>query len=69
MYSTFYFEDSDAECLVCTNKSLKSLGTLQGIFAAQIDRVNQRIEVEHTDEVTREKIAQHLTNIGYIIVE
>lgn len=36
MYSTFNIETSD--CTSCTNKTLKSLGTLQGVFGAEIDR-------------------------------
>lgn len=63
MYSTFLV--SKSECMVCNNQVLKTLGTLQGIFGAEMDRIEGRIEVSHTDEVTREQIADILVTLGF----
>ena len=51
--------------MTCTNKTLKSLGTLQGVFGAEIDQVNGIVEVSHTDEVSREQLAEQLQALGY----
>jgi copper chaperone CopZ len=67
MYSTFQI--SEAECTSCTNKTLKKLGALQGIFGAEIDRIGGKIEVSHTDEISREQIAEALKKEGYQIIE
>ena len=63
MYSTFLV--SKSECMTCNNQVLKTLGTLQGIFGAKMDRIEGRIEVSHTDEVTREQIAEILITLGF----
>lgn len=63
MYSTFNIETSD--CAMCTNKTLKSLGTLRGVFGAEIDRTGGKIVVSHTDETNRDEIAQLLATMGY----
>ncbi len=63
MYSTFYIAKS--ECMTCTNKTLKSLGTLQGVFGAEIDQIDGKVVVSHTDEVSREEIAEALLALGY----
>lgn len=62
MYSNF--EISSSECLSCTNQVLKTLGTLRGVFGAEVDRVNGQIIVSHTDEVSREQIADTLDSMG-----
>lgn len=62
MYSNF--EISSAECLSCTNQVLKTLGTLRGVFGAEVDRVNGQIIVSHTDEVSRKQIAETLEKLG-----
>jgi copper chaperone CopZ len=67
MYSTFYI--SEAECASCTNKTLKILGTLQGVFGAEIDRIGGKINVSHTDEINHEQIAEALKKEGYEIIE
>jgi copper chaperone CopZ len=67
MYSTFQI--SEAECASCTNKTLKNLGTLQGVFGAEIDRIGGKIEVSHTDEISREEIAEALNKEGYQLIE
>ncbi len=63
MYSTFYV--SKSQCMTCDNKVLKTLGTLQGVFGAEMDRIEGRIVVNHTDEVSREKIAATLDDLGW----
>lgn len=63
MYSTFYV--SKSQCMTCDNKVLKTLGTLRGIFGAEMDRIEGMIVVNHTDEVTREQIASTLDELGW----
>ena len=63
MYSTFIV--STSECMTCINKSLKSLGTLQGVFGAEIDNITGKVIVSHTDEISRTEIAEMLTSLGY----
>lgn len=63
MYSTFNV--SKTECMTCTNKTLKSLGSLQGIFGAEIDQIDGKITVSHTDEISRSEIADKLLSLGY----
>lgn len=63
MYSTFNV--SKTECMTCTNKTLKSLGSLQGVFGAEIDQVEGKITVSHTDEIGRAEIAVKLLSLGY----
>jgi len=63
MYSTFYI--SDESCLSCNNKVLKTLGSLQGVFGAEIDRIKGKIDVNHTDEVSREQIKEILKTEGF----
>lgn len=67
MYSTFII--SKSECMTCTNVTLKSLGTLQGVFGAEVDQINGKIEVSHTDEVTRTEILEKLISMGISLVE
>ena len=50
--------------MTCTNVTLKSLGTLQGVFGAEVDQVNEKIEVSHTDEITRANIVEKLRSLG-----
>lgn len=64
MYSTFTI--SDKECMTCTNQTLKKLGTLRGVFGAEINSIDAKVVVSHTDEVSREEIAQLLKSLGYI---
>ncbi|MDD2996479.1 MAG: heavy-metal-associated domain-containing protein [Bacteroidia bacterium] len=63
MYSTFYV--STAQCMTCNNEVLKTLGTLRGVFGAEMDRIDGRIVVNHTDEVSREEIAATLDSLGW----
>lgn len=63
MYSTFYV--SKSQCMTCDNKVLKTLGTLRGVFGAEMDRIEGMIVVNHTDEVTREQIASTLDELGW----
>lgn len=67
MYSTFNVSTSG--CTTCTNKTLKSLGTLRGVFGAEIDQTDGKIVVSHTDEVTRAEIAGMLSSLGYNEIE
>lgn len=63
MYSTFLV--SKDQCLVCDNQVLKELGKLQGVFGAKFERIEGQIEVTHTNEVSREEIAQVLNSLGF----
>jgi len=63
MYSTFLV--SKTECMACNNQVLKTLGTLRGVFGAEMDRIEGKIEVSHTDEVTRNEIAEVLLSLGF----
>ena len=63
MYSTFNVSKSD--CMTCNNVVLKTLGTLRGVFGAEMDRIEGRIVVNHTDEVSREELAKALADLGW----
>jgi len=55
--------------MTCTNKTLKSLGTLQGVFGAEIDQIEGKVLVSHTDEISRKEIAEMLISMGYPEIE
>lgn len=63
MYSTFSV--SKSTCMLCNNQVMKTLGTIQGIFGAEIDQLKGQIVVSHTDEVTREQISEALFSMGF----
>jgi len=63
MYSTFYVLKS--QCMTCDNKVLKTLGTLQGVFGVEMNRMEGQITVNHTDELTREQIGNTLEVLGW----
>ena len=63
MYSTF--QVNGAACLTCNNQVLKKIGTLQGVFGAEIDRIRGEVVVSHTDEVSREMIEKTLNELGF----
>lgn len=63
MYSTFYV--SKSQCMTCDNIVLKTLGTLQGVFGAEMNRIEGQITVNHTDEVKREQISKTLDELGW----
>jgi len=63
MESTFLI--STSECITCNNQALKTLGGLQGIFGAELNRIDGKIVVSHTDEVTRDNISKTLTELGF----
>jgi len=67
MYSTFLV--STSECITCNNQVLKTLGTLQGVFGAEMDNVEGRIVVTHTEEVTRHEIESILIKLGFTLRE
>ncbi len=67
MYSTF--EISKSQCMTCNNEVLKQLGTLRGVFGAEIETIDGRISVNHTDEITRAEIAAKLDELGWKIVD
>lgn len=62
MYSTFLV--SKSECMVCNNQVLKQLGTLRGVFGAEMNRIEGEITVSHTDEVSRAQIRAVLISQG-----
>ena len=55
--------------MTCMNKTLKSLGTLQGVFGAEIDQIEGKVLVSHTDEISRKEIAEMLISMGYPEIE
>ena len=63
MESTFLI--STSECITCNNQVLKTLGGLQGIFGAELNRIDGKIVVSHTDEVTRDTISKNLIDLGF----
>jgi len=63
MYSAFLV--SKSECMTCNNQVLKTLGTLQGVFGTEMDRIEGRIVVSHSDEVTRKEIGAILLALGF----
>lgn len=63
MYSTFQVNDD--ECLTCNNEVLKRIGSLQGVFGAEIDRIRGEVLVTHTDEVSRDMIKTTLKELGF----
>jgi copper chaperone CopZ len=64
MYSNFSVQKSS--CMTCNNEVLKQLGRLQGVFSAEIDRIDGSILVNHTDEITREEISAKLAELGWV---
>lgn len=56
-------------CCSCNNAILKEIGGLQGVFAANVDFVNELVTVEHTDEVTSQQLMELLISIGLVSVE
>jgi len=67
MYSSF--EISKSQCMTCNNEVLKQLGTLRGVFGAEIETIDGRITVNHTDEISRAEIAAKLDDLGWKIVD
>lgn len=63
MYSTFYV--SKNQCMTCNNEVLKQLGTLMGVFGAEMDRIDGKITVNHTNEISREEIRLKLDVLGW----
>lgn len=63
MYSEFVVRKSDG--MTCTNVTLKTLGTLRGVFGAEIDRISGNVLVTHTDEIKRDEIKEALESLGY----
>jgi hypothetical protein len=51
--------------MTCNNEVLKQLGTLQGVFGAEMDRIDGRIVVHHTDEISRNIIGEKLDELGW----
>jgi hypothetical protein len=51
--------------MTCNNEVLKQLGTLRGVFGAEMDRIDGHIVVNHTDEISRAEIGQKLDELGW----
>lgn len=58
------FEINSDTCLMCNNQLMRKIGELQGVFGADVDYVNNVINVQHTDEVTKEEIQTLLISLG-----
>lgn len=63
MYSTFLV--SKSQCMTCNNEVLKQLGSMLGVFGAEMDRIEGSITINHTDEVTREELRMKLDSLGW----
>ncbi len=63
MHSTFNV--SKSQCMTCTNEVLKQLGTLRGVFGAEVNRIDGQIVVHHTDEISRKTIGDKLDELGW----
>jgi copper chaperone CopZ len=55
--------------MVCNNEVLKQLGKIQGVFGAEIDRIDGKISVNHTDEIDRKTISEKLDELGWKEIE
>lgn len=49
----------------CNNHVLKQLGLLQGVYGAEIDRIDGKISVYHTEETSEEAIRKKLDELGW----
>lgn len=63
MYSTFYVNKN--QCMTCNNEVLKQLGSLRGVFGAEMDRIDGNITINHTDEISRDEIRIKLDELGW----
>ena len=66
MYSTF--EITKSQCMTCNNEVLKSLGTLRGVFGAEIETIDGRITVNNTDEISKPEIEAKLDELGWKVI-
>jgi hypothetical protein len=55
--------------MTCNNVVLKTLGSLRGVFGAEIDSIAGQIVVNHTDEVNRQELAKTLDDLGWKEIE
>lgn len=67
MYSSFNLIKS--QCMTCNNNVHMQLGTLRGVFAVEIESIDGKITVNHTDEISRAEIAQKLDELGWKVLD
>lgn len=53
----------------CNNSIHKGLGQLCGVFRVRVEPEKSCIVIEHTDEVDRAAMVEHLREMGYEPVE
>ena len=53
----------------CNNSIHKGLGQLCGVFGVRVEPDKSCIVIEHTDEVDRAAMVEHLREMGYEPVE
>ena len=53
----------------CNNSIHKGLGQLCGVFGVRVEPEKSCIVIEHTDEVDRAAMVEHLREMGYEPVE
>lgn len=60
------FKIKSLPCAMCNNQALKQVGALRGVFGANIDRINNILTIEHTDEIDRDSIENMLMSLDFI---
>lgn len=52
-------------CTGCSRAIGKEIGIIPGVYGINVDLANKTISVDHTEEVTENKLATILQQIGY----
>lgn len=52
-------------CSGCARTIGKDIGIIPGVYGINVDLANKTISVDHTEEVTENKLAEILEQIGY----
>ena len=67
MKTTIKLENVNRGC--CFSSTFKEIGVLIGVFGVSIDSANSTITIDHTDELSRERLIEKLQRMGYLPVE
>ncbi len=52
-------------CTGCSRAIGKEIGIIPGVYGINVDLANKTISVDHTEEVTENKLTKILEHIGY----